>query len=85
VEVVGVGEEGHRFQRDGLGAYGQFPNDEAVSSPNSSEELQPSHLLQGGNSWDSEIYDHVEARLDGIQGVAKEDGMKHDGRGCNDA
>ena len=43
--MVGVGEEGNRFQGDDLRAYRQFPNDEAISSPNPSAELQPPHLL----------------------------------------
>ena len=43
--MVGVGEEGNRFQGDDLRACGQFPNNEAVSSLNPSAELQTPHLL----------------------------------------
>lgn len=85
IGMAGAREEGHRLQGDGLGAHGQLPNVEAVPDSNPSAEIRSPHLLQGRNSWDSEIHDCMEAGLDGIKGAIEEDGMEHDGRCCNEA
>ena len=76
--MVGSGEESGRHQRGSVVPHGEFPDNEAVSTPNLSAKVRPP-------SGYTEFPDGVDAELGSLQGHIEVTGMKHDGDNNDDA
>lgn len=77
--MVNAGEKDCRFQGDGFNSYGEPSILKNNSDTSPSAEVQPTHLLQGRYPRNSPIRDDLETRVDNVQGLAKEIGLKHGG------
>ena len=78
IRVVDTGEESDRLQGIGSLPSGEFSHVEVVPNSQPSQEMRPAPVLQGGHPGNSDIFDSVEAGMDGVQGPAEEFGMEHD-------
>ena len=76
--MVDTGEESDRLQGLGSIPSGEFSHIEVVPNSQPSQEVRPALVLQRGHPGNSDVYDSVEAGMDGIQGPAEEFGMEHD-------
>ena len=77
-------EEVGGLQRDGHGSLVKSPNSETDPNYGSGAEMRYAFELQRGHPRHPETHDNLEARLGGIQGSAKKNGVEYSGSDSNE-